>query len=178
MNFQDFDSQFVRLRQAYGERYFTIQHSEIIWRYVGELSLGEFSDVVENFIAESHKAPTPSQFSEAVKIYRKSKKPYALGELQPNPFCRDCGDSGFIRLKRIVGFEPWAKFETGSAPCHCNRGKMAIEAALKIKGSPIDLGTQFNDCWATSYKIIQFTDMPDFEPAINPSDSEHAGPRS
>lgn len=81
-------------------------------------------------------------------------KKYALGQIQSKDEaqCWDCADSGFIRLTRKEVYEPLAKFESGSAPCHCDRGRAVISAALR-KSPPLDLGPQFNELWLKSYEI-------------------------
>lgn len=79
---------------------------------------------------------------------------FALGEIQPKNIakCWDCGDSGFIRLRRLPEYEEWATYESGSAPCHCDRG-LALIAAGKLRKPPIYFGPQFNELWTKSYEI-------------------------
>lgn len=146
-----FRLQMERLIDTFGDR-FPAQRELMIWESVDDLEYSQVIRIVDSFIRKSKTAPLPADFGEAVALERKStgSKTYALGELQPRETCRclDCADSGFIRLERIAGHQAWAKFETGSAPCHCDRG------ALISRNQKYNLGPQFNDAWRSSYKIL------------------------
>ncbi len=93
-------------------------------------------------------------YDRVTKVQPDGIRKYALGEIQPRGIakCWDCGDSGFVRLTRKQEFEEWARWSSGSAPCHCPRGAELISAAAR-RSPPLDLGPQFNDLWKTSYSI-------------------------
>ncbi len=148
-----FQLQIDRLTDTFGGNKFPDQRSAMIWDDVSDLPYETVIAIVDTFIRNSKFAPLPGDFSEAVKACGIQIKRYALGETQPREIarCHDCMDSGFIRLTRNETFEPWAKWESGSAPCHCHRGKMLIEAGKRKPKDPIDLGAQFNDSWLRSY---------------------------
>jgi hypothetical protein len=149
--------QIERLSDTFGEKYFPEQRTLMIWETVSDLEYNTVIAVVDAFIRNSKHAPLPSDFIEAVRDATKNtKRKYSLGEIQPREIaqCFDCGDSGFIRLKRNETFETWAVWETGSAPCHCYRGKMLIDAGQRKPKNPIDLGPQFGEHWKNSYTVL------------------------
>lgn len=145
--------QLDRLIDTFGDKAFSDQRVALIWEVVEGLEYSQVIAVVDEFLKRSRYAPLPGEFSDALKDARRSRRQFALGDLQPIEIakCWDCADSGFIRVVRKRDYESWAKWDSGSAPCHCHRGRMAIEAARKLK-SPIDLGPQFSDRWRTSYE--------------------------
>lgn len=159
---EQFRLQIDRLTDTFGEKNFPDQRSAMIFDYVCGLEYETVIAIVDSFIRSSKYAPLPADFSEAVKEATKGvgAREHALGEIQPKEIarCWDCADSGFIRLQRIDSYEAWAKFETGSAPCHCSRGKELILKAKQKAKNPTELGPQFNDDWKKIYKI-----MPEYE---------------
>lgn len=141
-----------RLVNAFGERSFPEQRTLMIWESVSGLEYGTVIKIVDRFIRESKTAPLPVNFFEAVKAESGAgPKRYALGEIKPKELaqCLDCGDSGFIRLERKDEFEEWAKWQIGSAPCACYRGRELVESGRKH-----NFGPRFNEEWKKSYKII------------------------
>lgn len=150
-----FTTQIARLRAVFGEKPFHQHRLEIIHRATKALPDQAFEQICSLFLTEMKYAPMPKDFIEASREFKRGSRPYALGELQPREIalCWDCADSGFVRIKRLENYEPWAKWEVGSAPCQCLRGKFAIEAARRHK-SPVDLGPQFNIAWRKSYEIM------------------------
>lgn len=154
---EQFQLQIDRLCDAFGDNRFPDQRVRMMWDSAEENDYGVVIGVVDSFIRGSKYAPLPSDFSLAIfEATIGTKKKFCLGEVQPEEIakCKDCGDSGFIRLIRNQAFEEWAKWETGSAPCHCYRGKMAIDAAKRKPKNSTDLGPQFADFWRSSYSII------------------------
>lgn len=153
---EQFHLQIDRLVDTFGDRHFPDQRVQMIWEVVDGLSYQTVIAIVDSFISESKHAPLPVDFKKAVRESGHKARQYALGEIQPKEIakCWDCGDSGFIRLKRKENFEEWAKWQTGSAPCYCFRGKQLIEAGKRNPKGPIDFGPQFNDRWKNSYEII------------------------
>ena len=118
------------------------------------------SGVLHGRFTEKQTAIIDRMFENSQKAVSTPKK-YALGEIQlkEESKCWDCADSGFVRLKRLENYESWAKFKTGSAPCHCLRGKELIEAGLRKK-ERVDFGPQFGERWKKSYEIIpEYTEL-------------------
>lgn len=152
-----FQIQIDRLVNTFGANKFPDQRAAMIWDSVSDLSYPTVIAIVDTFIRNSKHAPLPCDFSDAVKEATKNTKHrYFLGEIQPPEIaqCWDCGDSGFIRLFRNDNFEEWAVWKNGSAPCHCYRGRHAIEAGKRKPKNQINLGTQFSDHWRTSYAVM------------------------
>ncbi len=151
---EQFNLQIDRLVDTFGDKHFPEQRILMIWEVVEGLDYNSVIALVDGFIRGSKFAPLPSDFSEAAKDFKRTVRRYSLGEIQPKELaqCRDCADSGFIRLERRENAQPWAKWATGSAPCHCGRGKELIYKCSKRK-NPLDLGPQFNSAWDTSYRI-------------------------
>lgn len=147
--------QLDRLIDTFGDKAFSDQRIALIWEIVNGLEYSQVISIVDGFLKKSRHAPLPDDFSQAAKDFRRSSRDYALGEIRPREIaqCLDCGDSGFIRLSRNTEFESWAKWQTGSAPCHCARGDQLIEAARRMK-SPMELGPKFNENWLKSYSVI------------------------
>lgn len=151
-----FDLQVDRLSDTFGDRYFPEQRTLMMWDAAKGKDYDAIIGVVDNFIRCAKQAPLPAEFSVAVSEATKgSQKKYALGDLQPKEIasCRDCADSGFIRLLRNKEYDEWAKWQCGSAPCHCYRGKALGIAAKKAKSS-CDLGPQFGEHWRKSYSVL------------------------
>jgi len=151
---EQFDAQLNRLIDTFGDRAFSEQRSFMIWKIVAHLDREDFQEIVDNFIRCAKHAPLPAEFSEAVGKRGGRGLALVLGEMRPlvEANCKDCCDSGFIRLHRSEGAETWAKWAVGSAPCHCVRGAELIEAAKRKR--KVDLGPQFADHWLKSYSII------------------------
>lgn len=166
---EQFLLQVQRLCSTFGDRNFPEQRSAMIWDSVKDLDYEPVIGIVDGFIRGSKSTPLPIEFSEAAKEIRKGMgaKQYALGEVQPQNIakCWDCGDSGFIRLRRNQEHDEWAKWHIGSAPCHCYRGRDLIAAAKRMKKGPTDLGPQFSDNWKKSYTVLptwpEECDFPD-----------------
>lgn len=143
-----FQLQVDRLCDCFGDRHFPDQRVRMIWDSAEGNEYQTVIAIVDGFIRSSKHAPLPADFSEAINEATKgSKRKYALGELQPREIakCQDCLDSGFIRLN--------SENVIGSAPCHCHRGKMLIEAGKRKNKNPINLGPQFNETWLKGYTI-------------------------
>lgn len=154
---EQFQLQIDRLTDTFGDKAFPDQRVSMIWESAQEHLYPTVIAVVDQFIRNSKSAPLPGDFAEALSASKSEKRKYALGELRPKEICQcmDCADSGLIRLTRKESFEEWAKWSSGSAPCHCFRGRMAIEAAARKPKHPLDLGTQFSDHWRNSYSVIR-----------------------
>lgn len=150
-----FRLQIDRMVDVWGEKAFSEQREHIIWEAIKPYEYGQVIAVVDDFIRNSRQSPLPSDFITAARNMGRGKKDYALGEIKPQELaiCMDCGDSGFIRLSRKPQYDSWAKWDIGSAPCHCPRGWQLIEAGLRRK-QPIELGPQFNDFWRSSYDVM------------------------
>lgn len=153
---EQFRLQMDRLCDCFGDKYFPDQREMMMWDSAENHEYPTVIAVVDSFIRTSKTAPLPVDFSNALSESGGKKFKYALGELRPIEICQcmDCADSGFIRLKRKEQFAEWAKWQTGSAPCHCHRGRMAIEAAARKPKHPLDLGPQFGDRWRNSYSVV------------------------
>ena len=146
-----FDQQIGRLRVRW-KNAFDPEFVSLLANRIGDAPNDAFVEVVNSIIGSRpvSKPPLIEDFTTPLKAYARSgRKRYALGEPQPNASCRDCQDSGFIRLVRKPEFESWARFHTGSAPCHCGRGKLVSQSAKH------DFGPQFNDRWLKSYDILE-----------------------
>lgn len=156
-----FALQIDRLIDTFGEKAFSAQREHLIWESVDGLEYANVIAIVDEFIRNSRHAPLPGEFSKAASDYRKHNKRYALGEVKPMELanCKDCLDSGFVLVTRKSEFQRWAKWQSGSAACHCERGRELIQAGLRRK-SPIDLGSQFSDHWSTSYDIVGYPRVP------------------
>lgn len=152
-----FQIQIDRLVDTFDDRYFSDQRVHMMWQAADGHEYHTVIGVVDSFIRSSKQAPLPADFSAAfAEISRNSgHRKYSLGEIQPEEICKcfDCGDSGFVRVIRKPQFEEWAKWNAGSAPCHCDRGEKLIEAAKRQK-SPTDLGGQFSEHWMQSYSVM------------------------
>ena len=152
-----FRLQMERLKDAFGDHKFPDQREVMLWESSEGHDYGVIIHVVDMFIRNSKTAPLPSEFAEAVGKAANSlgARKFALGEIQPSDKakCWDCGDSGFVRLVRNETFAPWAKWSSGSAPCHCLRGRDLIAAGKRMRPSPVDFGPQFSDDWHSSYSI-------------------------
>lgn len=150
----EFFSQVKRLESAFGAKAFDAERCSMIRGNLRHLTGDQFERIVNQFINSKRPTdpPLPKEFSEAAASQNKSstQRKYFLGDIQPREManCFDCADSGFVRLKRVDGHEAWAKFETGSAPCHCERG------AMVSRNVKYNLGPQFNDNWKRSYEIL------------------------
>lgn len=157
---EQFLLQIDRLCDTFTDKAFPDQRTHMMWESAQGHLYPTVIAVVDAFIRNSKAAPLPGDFSEALAATKSEKRKFALGEIQPQEICQclDCGDSGFIRLARKERFEEWAKWNIGSAPCHCHRGRMAIEAAKRKPKNPIDLGPQFSSAWRNSYSV-----MPSYE---------------
>lgn len=146
--------QIDRLVDTYGDKPYSEQREHLIWLAVEGLEYGQVIKMVDSFISEMRMAPLPNDFSLQAKLYTKNKNRFALGEAQENPICFDCRDSGFVELVRKTEYEPWATWQSGSAPCHCVRGEQLIAAGKRQK-HPTHFGPQFSDAWRTSYSIAR-----------------------
>ncbi len=150
-----FQLQIDRLADTFGDRFFPEQRTLMIWDYVRGIEYSIVISIVDGFIRGSKTPPLPSDFSQATaEVARSSGRKYALGEIKPREICKcfDCADSGFVHVIRIDGHDEWAKWENGSASCHCPSGRELIAAAKRMK-SPTDLGSQFSEHWKKSYRI-------------------------
>jgi hypothetical protein len=150
-----FRLQIDRLVDAFGDRAFSEQREHMIWEIVKPFDYPPIISVVDDFIRGSRHAPLPADFVTSTRSLGRGSRAYALGEIQPIDMakCWDCGDSGFIRLRRKPTFDKWAKWDIGSAPCHCTRGWQLIETGLRRK-VPLDFGSQFSDYWRNSYEVM------------------------
>jgi hypothetical protein len=148
-----FALQMDRLIDAFGEKAYGAQREHLIWEAIDGLAYAQVIAMVSDFIGRMHKAPLPKDFSDAAAVCGRDKKRYALGEYQPleQALCRDCADSGFIRLLRKDAFEKWAKWDTCSICCHCDRGAKAKDAAMRMQ-RPTEIA-RFDDRWLTSYAV-------------------------
>lgn len=153
---EQFRLQIERLADTFGDKAFPDQRVHMMWESAQEHLYPTVISIVDQFIRNSKSAPLPGDFAEALSASRSQKRKYALSEMRPKEICQcfDCADSGFIRLVRNEQFEEWAEWASGSAPCHCHRGRMAIEAAARKPKGPIDLGPQFSDHWLSSYTVV------------------------
>lgn len=153
-----FQLQIDRLSDTFGERHFPDQRTHMMWGSVEGIEYATVISIVDGFIRSSKYAPLPADFSQAVCDATKgSKIKYALGDIQPPALaqCLDCRDSGFVRLVRLPQFETWAKWDSGSTPCHCGRGRELINKAKARAKNPFTLGPQFGDHWRKSYSIAR-----------------------
>ena len=148
----EFQFQFSRLIDAFGDKGFSEQRELMIWSILKNLPYVAVIGIVDNFIRCAKYPPLPADFSEAVSKCG-VKGEMILGDIQEIAKCQDCDDSGFVRLERLPQHDAWAKWIQGSAPCHCNRGSMLIEAGKRMKPKAHDAGPQFNDYWRRSYRI-------------------------
>ncbi len=148
--------QMDRLKDCFGDHKFPDQREAMLWEMVHGHDYAVMIYVVDMFIRNAKSAPLPAEFAEAIGKVSTGSKKYALGEIQPREIakCHDCADSGFIRLERNETFEKWAKWITGSAPCHCDRGRLLIAAGTRTKPTPTDFGPQFAEHWLKSYSIV------------------------
>lgn len=146
-----FRLQLDRLIDVWGEKPFSSQREAMIWEIVENHEYPVVISVVDRFIRELNRAPLPKDFSEVLQSLSPKKK-LALGDHWPKEIahCKDCLDSGFVRLVRNEIYDSWAIWEKGSAPCYCSRGAQAVAAA---KRKTHDLGRQFNETWKSSYSI-------------------------
>lgn len=154
MNRDIFDQQ-IRRMQARWKNAFDIEFVSLLALKMSQVNNEAFVETVNQFVGNRpvSKPPLIQDFIDATRGSNRAKKKYAYGDIQPKEIaqCWDCGDSGFIRILRNEVYEAWAKCAHGSAPCHCARGRGAIEAAARIPKGPIDLGPQFNNSWLKSY---------------------------
>lgn len=150
---EQFRLQIDRLCDTFGDKAFPDQRVHMMWESADGHLYPTVIAVVDQFIRNSKSAPLPGDFAEALAATKTQKRKYALGDIQPREICKclDCGDSGFIRIMRNQVYETWARYPHGSLPCHCSRGRMAIEAAARKPKSPTELGPQFNNSWLKSY---------------------------
>lgn len=151
---EQFALQIDRLIDVWGDKAFSEQREYLIWEAVDGLQYAQVIALVDGFIRSSRNAPLPQDFIAAASEFESKKLRYMLGEEKPidEAACKDCLDSGFIRLTRRTEYAKWAVYSSGSAPCHCFRGKDLI-AAGKRRKRPIDFGAQFNETWLASYDI-------------------------
>jgi hypothetical protein len=152
-----FAIQMERLTDTFGDKFFSEQRAHMMWQSVEGLEYPTVIAIVDSFIRSSKTAPLPVDFALAASEATKGRtRKFALGELQPQEVasCWDCADSGFIRVKRNETFEEWAKYDFGSAPCHCTRGALLIEAGKRLPRNPIDFGGQFDETWKKSYTVM------------------------
>lgn len=149
------DIQIDRLIETFGEKFFSSQRIVMIWDAVEGLEYASVISIVDEFISSAKHPPLPKDFSIAAKDYKRDLVSFSLGEHAPfeSAKCLDCGDSGFVHIERKKEFEPWARAHSGSAPCHCNRGRGAIEAMKRLR-RPVHLTRQFGPDWELSYKIL------------------------
>ncbi len=149
---EQFFLQMDRLRDAFGDHKFPDQRESMMWEASEGQDYATVIRVVDMFIRNSKAAPLPGEFSDLMskEALSSGKKKFHLGEIQPKEIakCHDCGDSGFIRLVRNEEFEDWAKWERGSAPCHCDRGRQVS------RSKKYDFGPQFSERWEKSYSVI------------------------
>lgn len=150
-----FSVQLDRLIATFGDKAFSDQRVHLIWEALDGLDYANVITITSGFIRESRYAPLPADFAKAAREFRRNRRLYALGEIQPaaSCVCMDCGDSGFVRVARKDSHEAWAVWRIGSAPCHCDRGRQLIEAGRRMR-SPTDFGPQFEDRWLKSYEIM------------------------
>ena len=148
-----FQLQIDRLEDAFGDRAFSEQRKHMIWESVAGLEYKAVIAVVDNFIRSSKYAPLPADFSTATEgMGRDGRR--ALGAYSDNPACGDCHDSGFVSVRRIEGHEEWARTESGSAACHCGRGREVLFRLANLPKNPVDLKSQWNQRWEKSYRIV------------------------
>lgn len=147
-----FKIQLDRLKIAFGEKPFDHQRLYLIRDSLRHLSYEQFERMVDRFIREKkpNDPPLPKDFAEIAKIEGGQKRKIALGEYYPQELaeCWDCGDSGFIRLVRNEDYDEWAKWDRGSAPCHCDKGRQVSQ------NKKHNLGLQFNETWKKSYSVL------------------------
>lgn len=152
-----FRIQIDRLCDTFSDNAFSDQRVAMIWDIVDGLAYPTVIAIVDGFISSAKHAPLPDDFKKAAHGFSgKQKRNYALGEVKPfeEAHCKDCGDSGLIRLQRKYGHDEWARYDSGSAPCHCHRGAELIEAGKRRAKEPIDFGPQFGEHWLKSYGIV------------------------
>lgn len=153
MNREVFHEQVKRLQTRW-KNAFDEEFVALLGAKMYAVSNETFVDVVNQFIGDRpvSKPPLLQDFMQATGAASRSstKKVYHLGDIRPKALaeCMDCGDSGFVRLRRRASHDEWARFEVGSAPCHCKQGK---QVSLNQK---YNLGPQFNRLWEKSYEII------------------------
>lgn len=153
---EQFQLQVHRLCDTFGDRAFPEQRQIMIWDIVKAHAYEHVIHAIEGFIRSAKSAPLPKDFAEVMANYASKKR--ALGDCVPydEATCKHCLDSGFIRVIRNETYEPWAKWQQGSSPCFCARGKELIEAGKRVKPQPIDFGPQFNENWFTSYSHLPY----------------------
>lgn len=174
MTIECFNVQMARLRETFGARAYPSTREELIAKALKHLDDAAITTLITGFIASAKHAPTVEDIAKGAREFNSQKHTYALGEHRPREIakCFDCADSGFVRVKRLANHATWAKWHEGSAPCHCYRGKLAIEAAKRLR-SPVDLGAQYNHLWRSSYEIMPYhsAQPPTFTPPVRDVDA-------
>jgi hypothetical protein len=109
MSYQTFLAQMSRITAHWGDKTYPSERTEKIWQSIRGIGERDFSDIIENFLAESLKPPMRSDFRMAAEPYL--ERAYRLQrdrinlQLQGRPGCRWCGNSGLISAqKRNVPF--------------------------------------------------------------------------
>lgn len=153
MNREIFDQQITRLKTRW-KNSFDPEFVSLLALKMAYVSNESFVETVNAFIGDRPVSQPPllQDFIKATGASQRSSESrrYQLGEIRPKNLCecRDCGDSGFIRLSRKPQFEAWARYESGSAPCHCSNGRLVSQ------NTKYNLGPQFSRAWESSYQVV------------------------
>ncbi len=142
-----------RMANCFGQNFYNTERTEAIWQLCKIHEDDVFYKTCNRLINNSRMPPLPKEIADMARTVASTTgsvtTELALGEYRPKEIskCYDCADSGFIRLTRIDTFEPWAKWQSGSAPCHCGRGELVSKSNYRL------YGPQFKEFWEKSYDV-------------------------
>lgn len=74
MTDEQFKFQIQRLESTFGEKHFDIERLDLVKAQVMWMELGEFSQIVSNFISSFRAAPLPKDFKDAVLAYKRNRQ--------------------------------------------------------------------------------------------------------
>lgn len=115
MHIDFFENQITRLKDSFGEKFFSEERKKMIWNWTKDLYQNELDKIVSYFISESKLPPLPVNFKEAASKEKKLR-PIKIIKVPFHIDCKLCFDIGIHQIKNKID-----KFQT-LVICDCNHG--------------------------------------------------------
>lgn len=154
MNKLEFSEQMIRMSESFGEKSYTVSRTDLIWKMVQDMNIGDFRRVVDHFIRTSRQAPLPSDFDQATIPFRRKIIP----EGETFPDCRHCVDVGFIRVRY---HDDKAMASATLMRCVCEKGKRHSELFIPTWETGLEAAFAWAPCPVEWFKPKTFDAGPD-----------------
>lgn len=145
MDSHDFMTQIKRLKDTYGDRLYTSERIESLWKLLKDWEVYWLANAITHFIDTERQAPLIPEFKGAIKFEQERHAEKTRMQLQqleddlsPNEnACIYCGDSGVLMCihEKKTGF--WA------FKCDCSFGKSDPRSFPVLKTGHLEQGFQY-----------------------------------